>query len=53
MDNDDFIKLILIALVCPLVLPLVIEEKKDEKDVHEAYNRYINDAEKGEKNGKD
>lgn len=29
MSEDEFIKLIIVALVCPLVLPLVIEEQKE------------------------
>ena len=33
MSNDDFMKLILIALVCPLALPLMIEEKYVNKEV--------------------
>ena len=28
MSEDDFIKLLIVALACPLVLPLVIEEQK-------------------------
>lgn len=32
MSNDDFMKLILIALVCPLALPLIIEEKDVKKN---------------------
>ena len=32
MSNDDFMKLILIALVCPLALPLIIEEKDVKKE---------------------
>lgn len=33
MTEDEFIKLIIVALACPLVLPIVIEEQKegDEK----------------------
>lgn len=30
--NDEFIKLILIALICPMVLPLVIEESEVENE---------------------
>ncbi len=29
MSNDKFIRLILVALVCPLVLPFVIEVDKE------------------------
>jgi hypothetical protein len=32
MSDDDFMKLILIALVCPLALPLMIEEKDVKKE---------------------
>lgn len=32
MSYDDFIKLILIALVCPPALPLVIEEREIENE---------------------
>jgi hypothetical protein len=32
MSNDDFMKLILIALVCPLALPLMIEEREEENE---------------------
>ena len=32
MSNDDFMKLILIALVCPLALPLMIEEKEEKNE---------------------
>ena len=35
MSNDDFMKLILIALVCPLALPLIIEEKDVKKKEEE------------------
>lgn len=31
MSEDDFIKLILIALACPLVLPLVIDKEEDNE----------------------
>lgn len=31
MNDDEFIKLILIALVCPLALPLIIEESEAEE----------------------
>jgi hypothetical protein len=32
MSNDEFIKLILIAIVCPAALPLVLEEGEVENE---------------------
>lgn len=31
MSDDEFIKLILVALVCPIALPLIIEESEEEE----------------------
>ena len=32
MSKEEFIKLIIIALACPLVLPLVIDEEADNDE---------------------